>query len=493
MPISRRDFLRLSALGVGSAMLGGCARQDLPRPGASLTTAARVTAVPTGRAGSGSELAEILGRPTDQAVTVNVLPVRDAEFFFEYGTAPGRYDARTQTSPAAAGKPINGLIDKLQANTRYYFRSCFRSQDTADFAAGDEHSFVTQRKPGAGFRFTIDADPHNRDPNFNPELYAIALGNALADRPDFHIDLGDTFMTEKLGDKSREAVAGSYLDMRPHLALIGAEAPLFLVNGNHDGELGWLLDGSDQSLPVRCTAARQAYFPNPAPNGFYTGSTTEEPFIGVRDGYYAWTWGEALFVALDPFWYTLTKMKPQVDSNWGWTVGEQQYQWLKKTLESSHATYKFVFIHNLVGGMDKDGRGGIEAAPFYEWGGQNRDGSMGFAAHRPGWEMPIHALLVKNKVSAVFHGHDHVFVRQELDGVVYQECPQPSITRYNNTQLAQQYGYSHGDVRSSSGHLRVSVAPAQATVEYVRAYRPQDETPGQKNGQVDFQYTIAGS
>ena len=74
--------------------------------------------------------------------------------------------------------------------------------------------------------------------------------------------------------------------------------------------------------------------------------------------------------------------------------------------------------------------------------------------------------------------------------MVYQECAQPSITRYDSTQLAADYGYTHGDVRSSSGHLRVTVAPGGVRVEYVRAYRPADETSARRNGQVDYAYTI---
>jgi hypothetical protein len=63
-------------------------------------------------------------------------------------------------------------------------------------------------------------------------------------------------------------------------------------------------------------------------------------------------------------------------------------------------------------------RGGVEAAPFYEWGGKNEDQSDGFAARRPGWKMPIHQLLTTYGVNAVFHGHDHLYAMQELDGIV---------------------------------------------------------------------------
>jgi hypothetical protein len=234
------------------------------------------------------------------------------------------------------------------------------------------------------------------------------------------------------------------------------------------------------------------YYPNPLPNDFYSSSLSIDPRLGsVRDGYYAWTWGDALLIALDPFWYTTSKPNPgDLNSNWGLTLGKEQYDWLQSTLEASNARFKLVFIHHLVGGNDKDGRGGIEAASYYEWGGKNADGSNGFDILRPGWGIPIHQLLVDNHVSAVFHGHDHVFVKQDLDGIVYQELPQSSNAAYNNTRLAADYGYLNGDVLGSSGHLRVTVSPYQITIEYIRAYLNQDEKPGQLSGQTDYVYTI---
>jgi hypothetical protein len=144
----------------------------------------------------------------------------------------------------------------------------------------------------------------------------------------------------------------------------------------------------------------------------------------------------------------------------------------------------------LIGGADINGRGGVEVANLYEWGGNNSDGSWGFDQQRPGWDMPIHQLLVKYHVNAVFHGHDHLFVKQELDGIFYQEVPQSSAARPNGTDSATEYGYLSGDVLGSSGHLRVTVAPEQVKVEYIRAYLPQDEKPNQQNGQVDYTYLI---
>ena len=148
------------------------------------------------------------------------------------------------------------------------------------------------------------------------------------------------------------------------------------------------------------------------------------------------------------------------------------------------------FIHQLLSGTDQNGRGGVAVAPFYEWGGLNPDVSYAFVEYRPSWDLPIHQLLVANHVTAVFHGHDHLLVKQELDGVIYQEVPQPSAARPNNTNSAIEYNYLTGDVLGSPGHIRVTVSPTEVTVEYIRSYLPEGEKPGQQNGQVDYQYVI---
>ena len=58
------------------------------------------------------------------------------------------------------------------------------------------------------------------------------------------------------------------------------------------------------------------------------------------------------------------------NDNWYWTLGEAQYGWLERSLQQSEAKFCFVFLHHLVGGADRNNRGGSEAAPFWEWGGK---------------------------------------------------------------------------------------------------------------------------
>jgi hypothetical protein len=123
-----------------------------------------------------------------------------------------------------------------------------------------------------------------------------------------------------------------------------------------------------------------------------------------------------------------------------------------------------------------------------EWGGLNSDGTQGFAAHRPGWDLPIHSLLKKYRFNIVFHGHDHLYVKEDLDGIVYQEVPQPGHPT-GGTRSAEKYGYQ-GVTFGSSGHLRVTVSSNNSTVEYVRA-AVQDVTKRDVvNGWVEHRYQI---
>jgi predicted phosphodiesterase len=427
----------------------------------------------------------VLGRPTRTAVTASVLAYTDREGFIQYGPKVGAPAAKTAPFALKAGLPAEVVMTGLQPGTQYFYQLSTRA-GTGAWTAEPERTFQTQRPAGRAFTFTVQADPH-LDYNTEPALYLRCLANALVDRPDFHIDLGDTFMTDK--HRGRESAAAQYVAQRYYFGQIAHSVPLFLVLGNHDGEAGRWLDGTAENMAVWSNAQRKRYFPNPVPDDFYSGNATADAHAGLIEDYYAWEWGDALFIVLDPFWFT--QRQRGGGDNWGSTLGRQQYDWLAATLGKSRAKYRFVFLHHLVGGFGKDARGGSEAAPLYEWGGHEPDGADVFRTKRPGWPMPIHELLVKNQVKIVFHGHDHLFAKQDLDGIVYQEVPQPGHPRYDNTRSAGEYGYKAGALLGSSGHLRVRVSAEKASVDYVRAFLPADENGTRKNGATAFTYDVA--
>ena len=115
-------------------------------------------------------------------------------------------------------------------------------------------------------------------------------------------------------------------------------------------------------------------------------------------------------------------------------------------------------------------------------------GTGGFDKYRPGWGKPIHQLLVDNYVTIFFHEHDHFFAKQELDGVIYQECPQPGSR--NDKNSADAYGYKDGVFLSSPGHIRVTVAKDAVTVDYIKTYLPGEAPTGHKNGEVAYHYVV---
>ncbi|MCE9636683.1 MAG: metallophosphoesterase [Planctomycetes bacterium] len=413
----------------------------------------------------------VAGRPTRTSVVLSARTAADAEGCVAWQEAgPGAHaEERSKPRSVSAGVPAEFPIDGLTADTAYTARFLWRASPASPWTASDPVTVRTQRPPGAAFTFTVQSDSH-LDVGTQPALYERTVRNVAADAPDFHFDLGDTFMVDKRRDDFRAALP-QYAAQRWYLGLV--HAPVFLVLGNHDGETGWRDRGSAEDMPHWSVALRKLNFPNPEPGPFYTGNGARDAVAGTLQNWYAFEWGDAQFIALDPFWSTRDRKGRDADG-WSWTLGDAQFRWLETTLAASRAKVRFVMIHHLVGGLDSEARGGSEAARLYEWGGRSpgvapaASGSE-FAARRPGWTAPIHDPLRRAGPTVVFHGHDHFFARQELDGVVYQMVPQPGHPGGDAAKMAAEYGYLSGDFLSSPGHLRVRVAPAGAKVEYVRS------------------------
>ena len=535
----------------------------------------------TSPGGPESEFSTLVGSPTDRAVVISVLSAKAGEGRIEYGTSAADLNRQTEPFALVAGVPLHVDIAGLSPNTPYVYRVALRAARDADWRPQPSGSFRTVRAAGQTFTFTVQGDSHPERIGrmYDPELYVRVLTNVAADRPDFHFLMGDDFSIERLieqGNKSQSAVNAVYASQRSFLGIVGKTTPLMLVNGNHEQAAKYLLDGTASNFAVFAGKARTTYFPLPAPGAIYTGNSTPVEHIGLLRDYYAWEWGDALFVVIDPYWHSPVAVdneagtraparddegapaerqrrrdrqgraeqdaganqapartpatQPQAQPEprgggrgggrgqrdlWQITLGDEQYKWLQTTLTKSNAKFKFVFSHHVSG----TGRGGVEVAPYYEWGGQDRRGGGGgggggrnrqgaagdaqpappaaparglerFFQMRPTWEKPIHGLMRDTGVTIFFQGHDHLYARQELDGVIYQSCPNPAdptFTAFNRE------AYKSGDIFPNSGHLRVTVsggADATCKVEYVRAARPGDEAAHGENGSIVHEYTV---
>lgn len=520
-------------MGLNSVMCGDCCDFEFVKPsitrrmflGGSLAIAGILAASGRAMGLTKPNISMILGRPTNRTAALSVMSDTALSAYVEYGNSKGKLDKKSSQVKLEPNTPFEFELVGLRPNSRTYYRLVTKIPETDVFSKSLEFYFSTQPKPGSAFTFAMQGDSHPERAGqmFNADLYNRTLRNVEAIHPDFYIMLGDDFSIDPLiskGQASKSNIESVYRNQRNWLTQAASSVPLFLVNGNHEQAAKYLLDGTPNNPAVLAGNARIKYFPLPDNNDFYSGDKEEVQFVGRPRDYYSWTWGDALFITLDPYWHSESAVdnvagvdNPNanpLESNsvstqgggkkgtsgggdksangkqtdlWKVGIGDDQYLWFKKTLEAARAQYIFVFAHHVLG----TGRGAIEVSRNYEWGGEDPKGISTFAERRPNWELPIHQLMVKHKVSAFFQGHDHLYCQQERDGIIYQEVANPadnSFTAFNES------AYKSGVKLPNSGHLQVTVTPTQAKVEYVLSARPQDETASRKNGQIAHSYVI---
>ncbi len=369
------------------------------------------------------------------------------------------------------------------------------------------------------------------------------------------------FNQVKIGEGDSTAAGyGTYLEQRQkYLGLMSHSTHLYMVNGNHEQESMANLGTIFNNNAVFGASARNKFYPQPKPastavpysnwsrtgSGFYSGDT--ESFAtghvallgypgvdgdGLLRDYYAFEWGDALFITIDPYWHSPNTVDNGLFSDlavttWQRTMGDVQYFWLKSVLENSTKKYKFIFTHHING----TGRGGASNVMVGEWGG---DSSGAFKTNRqcagsPGclvttnWPKPIHQLLVDTKAAngftVFFQGHDHAFAREEVDGVIYQSLANPSdnsywaynCSAYSPTSIPSfpsEYAGAYGNydanwsqTKPGAGFVYVTVSPQLLKLQYIRTYRAidlmldanktlYDSLAGHANGEVAFTYTL---
>ena len=324
---------------------------------------------------------ELLGRPKATSIAVSVVPNAAITLYYEYGTTTGVYTAQTTQTTAAAATPKVAVISGLTPNTKYYYRMRYSTDSGATWVARPEFSFQTQRATGSTFKFTITTDSHVNILLGSDTTWQNTLNDIKDDGADFEIDLGDTFAMDNgstsvaLGDTA--AAEQKYKDQLPYFNTISGSSPIYVVPGNHEQQEAWHLQGTlANSLPVMGKNAEKKYFLNPVNDSFYSGDTGTYSYLSgdqLKQDYFAWTWGDALFVVISPFWTTTTKPYTTStgggetdatgsDNRWDWTLGQTQFNWLKTTLQNSTAKYKFVFAHQIVGGNRR-----VQSSELWAW------------------------------------------------------------------------------------------------------------------------------
>lgn len=455
---------------------------------------------------AGITFSHILGRPTKSTVALSVIASDASSAYVEFGYSKTKLSYRSETRTLTANQPSVFELTGLTPSARVYYRLRYRGSSDASFSTGMIYFFSTAKATSKSFAFTVQGDTHPERAGkmFNADLYTVTQKNIVSQAPDFHILLGDDFSIDPIIGKGQATAANVdkiYATHRQWLAISGGTVPIFLVNGNHEQAAKYLLDGTNTNPAVLAGIARNKYFPLPTSNSFYSADNEQVEYVGALRDYYSWAWGDATFITLDPYWHSnqavdnvagvsndqnsANKKTGTGDSKtkdlWSVGLGDTQYAWLKSTLEACTSKYIFVFAHHVMG----TGRGAVEVSYNYEWGGKDPGGKTSFREQRPTWELPIHDLLVKHKVSVFFQGHDHIYVTQSRDGLIYQSMPNPAddtFTMFNSD------AYTSGTKAPNSGHVRVSVSSSNAKVEYFLAARAKDTA--RKNLSVAHSYVI---
>jgi len=426
----------------------------------------------------------LLGAPTPWQISANILSKHPCDVYLVWGPASYHYAYRSRFAQADALEPATLIMNHLEPGQKYYYRLYFKEKTASKHYATQEYSFHTPKLPGQDFSFVMQSDSHLYN-SADHEVYLQSLKAMAQFQPDFIFDLGDTFIYDefdKSHDPASDKIQERSLQQRPYFDIFSRNAALFLTLGNHDGEAGKYFDDSDQNLAIKATKARKKYYLNPQPNEFYSGNEQVEPFVGLPQNYYAYQWGDALFVVLDYYRYSPMEDIPPT-SAWSWTLGKDQYDWFQKILEESEARFKFVIAHHANG----IGRGGQTYSRLFEWGGHGPNGKYLFDEMRPGWGKPIHEIMRDCGVNVFFQGHDHVFSMEVVDGIVYQTLPRPSEKSPQKQNVFILYPNAH--LLLNSGFLKVDVNSDQVKISYYRSYFVSSD-PQEGNTGLVFVYAV---
>lgn len=107
--------------------------------------------------------------------------------------------------------------------------------------------------------------------------------------------------------------------------------------------------------------------------------------------FYSFRAGNALFVVLDSFRAGEEKR-----------ITGEQFRWLEQVLAGPRQKHIFLFVHHPLFPEKSRGRHHGKSLDQY-----------------PGERDRLHALLRKHQVTTVFQGHEHVYLRKTVDGMVY--------------------------------------------------------------------------
>lgn len=252
----------------------------------------------------------------------------------------------------------------------------------------------------------------------------LCLANTLRyimanEEPDLVINLGDTngigagykwqglgLPTVGLTDKDYDYISYVlWLRMRKMYSAITPHVPMYIAQGNHDGEEQW------NPLRFRARDWRGRLFAMPDDKTYPEG--------GHPDGlYYAFSWGSdrqyrggARFIVLHTTAFT-GDAYPKTPE--GWTLGEGQRQWFERMVKLEEKHWVFACQHHALGGWpagsaEQDKSMAYGRGPLF-----TREDYLPYADADLVEQVKLTDLGRENGLRAFLYGHDHIFFNKKI-------------------------------------------------------------------------------
>ncbi len=397
--------------------------------------------------------APLLFAPTDESVSVSVIVREGNRGLLRLALRdPDRGPWVIQRPPTLLGEDVaewrvGGLRSAEEREYSVFFED-FEGRSVELFRG----TLIPRRPAGQSFSFALITDSHLftqdlvGEPELTLEQVAENIWNTAS--PDFLVHLGDILDFHQYGfnlpPPDESAPRHGYLSYRERLGDLLGNTNHFMVIGNWEGENG---SYTEEEI-ARSRGQRLLYMPGPEPTTYAEGGSLDED-------YYAFTWGDALFIVLNVMTYTPTAHRLSYATGLpdDWTLGDEQMGWLEETLAAAGAKWRFLLIHHPVGGEAGDpsnsayGRGGGRAAYIGE-------------------QALVHELMMSYGVQVMFYGHDHVFTDMIVDKVHYTlpgSAGAPSNWRFSSSVT----GYEEGTYWTDAGHGLVEVTPESVEVRLI--------------------------
>ena len=435
------------------------------------------------------EVREGIFRPTLTGATVHWTPRARTESQVLAGTS--KADLRL-IKELTSSDAVEVLIDGFEEDTEFFWQCKHRQAPDDPWTESAVRICRTRRLSGTTFQLALFADSHYYSARSIPALVQniSQCMEAVRKGPhDFCVFLGDEAGVHFAGDRdarhSRDLARERWRQWRDVAADLLADVPSFMVLGNHEGEAGFYQEMEEERgayLQRWGTIERKRHFLNPVPltypeggeNEYWRGTSGRGPTGGAEEGncsplqnYFAWTWGDALFVVLDVHRYTnVGKGTPQQPEDW--TLGQAQLDWFERVATKSSARWKFVIAHHVVGGSEWSTNCKVRNSGYAY-------GRGGARYARVGEQSKITDIMKRAGCQFFVYGHDHIFAHQQDEGIHYVCCGRPTFVP---SHWADEAGFveAYGDHRARDpydffmdvGYTRLTVGPEKVAFEYIK-------------------------